>query len=89
MVGSLPPDEEDEEDRGGRVIEEDLEYVEYTDSEEEDGDLYSGLEKLRRQISRGKLSKSAKPGRNKARKVELLRKLLMEFRDMGYRVSPE
>ena len=79
MVGSLPPDEEDEEeDRGGRVIEEDLEYVEYTDSEEEDGDLYSGLKKLRRHISRGKLSKSAKPGRNKARKVELLRKLLME-----------
>ena len=79
VVGSLPPDEEDEEDRGGRVIEEDLEYVEYTDSEEEDGDLYSGLEKLRRQISRGKLSKSAKPGRSKARKVvELLRKLLTE-----------
>ena len=80
MVGSLPPDdEEEEEERGGRLIEEDLEYVEYTDSEEEDGDLYSGLEKLRRQISRGKLSKSAKPGRSKARKVvELLRKLLME-----------
>ena len=75
MVGSLPPDEED---RGGRVIKEE-EYVEYTDSEEEDGDLYSGLEKLRRHISRGKLSKSAKPGRSKARKVvELLRKLLME-----------
>ena len=83
MVGSLPPaDEEEEEDRGGRVIEEDLEYVEYTDNDDDDGeggDLYSGLEKLRRKLSRGKLSKSVKPGRSKAKKVvELLRKLLME-----------
>ena len=83
MVGSLPPDEEEEEeDRGGRVIEEDLEYVEYTDNDDDDGeggDLYSGLEKLRRKLSRGKLSKSAKPGRSKAKKVvELLGKLLME-----------
>ena len=82
MVGSLPPDEEEEEeDRGGRVIEEDLEYVEYTDNDDdgEGGDLYSGLEKLRRKLSRGKLSKSVKPGRSKAKKVvELLRKLLME-----------
>ena len=87
VVGSLPPeeDEEEEEDRGGRLIEEeDLEYVEYTDNDDEDtGDLYSGLEKLRRQISRqqsrGKLSRSAKSGRSKARKVvDLLRKLLME-----------
>ena len=84
MVGSLPPaDEEEEEDRGGRVIEEDLEYVEYTDNDDEDddegGDLYTGLEKLRRKLSRGKLSKSVKPGRSKAKKVvELLRKLLME-----------
>ena len=82
MVGSLPPDdEEEEEDRGGRVIEEDFEYVEYTDNDDEDeaGDLYSGLEKLRRKLSRGKLSKSVKPGRSKAKKVvELLRKLLME-----------
>ena len=79
MVGSLPPDDEEEEDRSGRVIEEDLEYVEYTDNDDEDeaGDLYSGLEKLRRKLSRGKLS--AKPGRSKAKKVvELLRKLLME-----------
>ena len=81
-MGSLPPDdeEEEEEDRGGRVIEEDFEYVEYTDNnEDESGDLYSGLEKLRRKLSRGKLSKSVKPGRSKAKKVvELLRKLLME-----------
>ena len=87
VVGSLPPEEEEEEDRGGRLIEEeDLEYVEYTDNDDEDtgtGDLYSGLEKLRREISRqqsrGKLSRSAKSGRSKAKKVvDLLRKLLME-----------
>ena len=86
VVGSLPPDEEEEEeDRGGRLIEEeDLEYLEYTDTDDDDdtGDLYSGLEKLRREISRqksGKLSRSAKSGRNKARKVvDLLRKLLMK-----------
>ena len=55
VVGSLPDDDDDdEEDRGGRVIEEDLEYVEYTENEydEDTSDLYSGLEKLRRQISR-------------------------------------
>ena len=85
VVGSLPPEEE-EEDRGGRLIEEeDLEYMGYTDNDDNDdtGDLYSGLEKLRREISRqqsrGKLSRSAKSGRSKAKKVvDLLRKLLME-----------